>query len=258
MTSIMKLIFFKKIKYLWVIVVLLFFLTMIFYPHFIISIKFVDQAIKNLGFSISKIEIKGNQQVSESEILNKLYFKNCNNLFCLDMKKSKKEIENISWINSVKINIILPSKILVSLKEEEPHFILKNDKELLLLNIKGKKISSINNTNISLKNLLILKGSGVEKEINQLLNIFSIDQTISKKITEAQYISNRRWSLIYDSSLVIELPEENPEEAFFKIGELQAKYNFLSNRLKKIDLRVSNRMIIKIDTKNFYVEESDI
>ena len=111
---------------------------------------------------------------------------------------------------------------------------------------------------ILIKDLLILKGIGVEREIQQLLNIFSIDEAISDKITEAKYVSNRRWSLVYNSSLIIELPEENPEEAFFKIGELEEKYNFLSNRLKKIDLRVSDRMIIKIDTNNFNTEESNI
>ena len=258
MINVMKLIFSKNIKHFWLIVVLLLIFLTIVYPNFIISLKLVDQTIKNLGFNIKKVEIIGNKHVSKLEILNNLQFKNCKNLFCLDMKKSKKEIENINWINSVKIKIILPSKLLVTLKEEEPYFILENNKELLLLNAQGKKISNINNATTNFKDLLILKGVGVEREIKQLLNIFSIDEAISDKITEAKYVSNRRWSLVYNSSLIIELPEENPEEAFFKIGELEEKYNFLSNRLKKIDLRVSDRMIIKIDTNNFNTEESNI
>ncbi len=47
---------------------------------------------------------------------------------------------------------------------------------------------------------------------------------------------------------MIELPENNPEAAFIKINELNEKYGFLSNKLEKVDLRVKDRMIIKLKT----------
>ena len=70
-------------------------------------------------------------------------------------------------------------------------------------------------------------------------------------------ISSRRWSLKHSANIIIELPENNPDKAFYKIVELEKKYGFLNKRLKKIDLRVSDRMIVQL--KNISdLKENDI
>lgn len=258
MINIIKLISLNRLNKLWLLSILVFIFFIAYTPNFFIKIKFVDKILIGLGFQVKKIEIIGNKYVNDSEVLNKIKLINCENLFCLDLENSKKNIENISWIKIAKINLVLPSKLIINLEEEEPYFLLKNEDRLTLLNINGKKIDQIDNSENKFNNLLILKGAGAELEINNLLNIFAIDEKISKKITEAILVSKRRWSLIYGNDLIIDLPEKDPEEAFLKIGKLEQEYSFLSNKLRKIDLRINNRMIIKLNTKNDYAEDNNI
>ena len=91
-----------------------------------------------------------------------------------------------------------------------------------------------------------------------MLNIFSVGTSISEDIKEATLVSSRRWSLKHSSNIIIELPEDNPKKAFYKIVELENKYGFLNERLKKIDLRISDRMIIQLKNKSELLKENDI
>ena len=52
------------------------------------------------------------------------------------------------------------------------------------------------------KDLLILRGDGVENKIFNLLNIFSVSTVISEKIKEATLVSSRRWSLKHSSNKI--------------------------------------------------------
>ena len=136
---------------------------------------------------------------------------------------------------------------------------MKETKNITLLNLEGKRIQDIKKISKNYKDLLILRGDGVEYKILNLLNIFSVSSAISENIKEATLVSSRRWSLKHSSNIIIELPEENPSKAFYKIVELENKYGFLNERLKKIDLRISDRMIIQLKNKSeLLLKENDV
>ncbi len=232
--------------------------TILFFPEHFLKLDKVNQLVKNLGFELNYIQVLGNKNVLKEDIIRKVVFKNCDNLFCVNLKQSKNEIEKNNWIKSAKLKYSLPSKLSIVIEEEKPKFLLKENKNITLLNIEGKKIQDIKIISKDYKNLLILSGDGVEKKIFNLLNIFSVGASISENIKEATLISSRRWSLKHSSNIIIELPEINPSKAFYKIVELENKYGFLNERLKKIDLRVSDRMIIQLKNKSELLEENNV
>ena len=237
---------------------LLFISTILFFPEYFLKLEKVNKLIKNLGFELNLIQVSGNKAVSKDEIIQKVVFKNCDNLFCVNLKQSKNEIEKNNWIKSAKLKYNLPSKLSIVIEEEKPKFLLKANKNITLLNLEGKKIQDIKIIPKDYKDLLILSGDGVENKIFNLLNIFSVSTVISENIKEATLVSSRRWSLKHSSNIIIELPEDNPSKAFYKIVELENKYGFLNERLKKIDLRISDRMIIQLKNKSELLKENGI
>ena len=56
----------------------------------------------------------------------------------------------------------------------------------------------------------------------------------------------------------LDLPENNPEQAFRKLALLNKRHGIISDNLKKIDLRVKDRMIIKFNINNFSFYESKV
>ena len=230
----------------------------LFFPEHILKLDKVNEFVKNLGFELNHIKVSGHKTVSKDDIIKKVVFKNCDNLFCVNLKQSKNEIEKNNWVKSAKLKYSLPSKLSIVVEEEKPKFLLKENKNITLLNLEGKKIQDIKIISKDYKNLLILSGNGVENKIFNLLDIFSVGSVISKNIEEATLVSSRRWSLKHSSNIIIELPEDNPSKAFYKIVELENKYGFLNERLKKIDLRISDRMIIQLKNKSELLKENDV
>ena len=84
------------------------------------------------------------------------------------------EIEKNNWVKSAKLKYSLPSKLSIVIEEEKPTFLLKENKNITLLNLEGKKIQDIKIISKDYKDLLILSGDGVENKIFNLLNIFFI------------------------------------------------------------------------------------
>jgi cell division protein FtsQ len=224
-----------------------FVLTLLFKPQFFLQTKIVNLIFKDLGFELKSIDVQGNYYVQKSEIIKDIKFINCESLFCLDLKNSKEKLEENNWIKSAQLRLILPSKLKVIVKEEKPYFVYKNNKKIALLNINGEEIDRLSHINNDFKKLVVLTGEGAIENISSLLNILALNNRISEKVTEARLIANRRWSLKYLTNTIIDLPESNPEKAFYKVAELDKKYGLLLNKLKKIDLRVNDRMIIQLE-----------
>ena len=247
-----------NIKKILLISFLLLISTILFFPGHFLKLDKVNKLVKSLGFKLNHIQVSGNKTVSKDDIIKKVVFKNCDNLFCVNLKQSKNEIEKNNWVKSAKLQYSLPSKLFIAIEEEKPTFLLKENKNITLLNLEGKKIQDIKIISKDYKDLLILSGDGVENKIFNLLNIFSVSTVISENIKEATLVSSRRWSLKHSSNIIIELPENNPSKAFYKIVELENKYGFLNERLKKIDLRISDRMIIQLKKKSELHKENDV
>jgi len=205
-----------------------FVLAILLKPQFFLQTKVVNLIFKDLGFELRNIEVQGNNFIQKSEIIKNINFINCENLFCLDLKNSKENIEKNNWIKSAQLRLILPSQLKIIVQEEKPYFVYKNDKKIALLNKNGEEIARLDHIN---------------KEF---------------KVTEARLVANRRWSLKYLKNTIIDLPENNPEKAFYKVAELDKKYGLLLNKLKKIDLRVNDRMIIQLETLAFPEKDKNI
>ena len=247
-----------NIKKISLISFLLLISTILFFPEHFLKLDKVNKMVKNLGFELKYIQVIGNETVLKEEIIKTVVFKNCDNLFCVNLKQSKYEIEKNNWIKSAKLKYSLPSNLSIVIEEEKPKFLLKENNNIALLNIEGKKIQDIKIISKDYKDLLILSGDGVDNKILNLLNIFSVGAVISENIEEATLVSSRRWSLKHSSNIIIELPEDNPSKAFYKIVELENKYGFLNERLKKIDLRISDRMIIQLKNKSELLKENNV
>ena len=230
------------------IFLILLIITFLSNPRVIFRVSSIDNFFQDLGFSLQKVEISGNQNLSKLDILKNINYKNCLNLLCLDLQKTKIKIENIGWVKNVNLKLNLPNELIIKINEEYPYFILKNEGDFYLLNKDGNKIVTLNKIEKEYHKLTILSGKNVISNLNELLAIFSASPDLAKKIKKVNYISDRRWSFVHLLNIMIELPENNPEAAFIKINELNEKYGFLSNKLEKVDLRVKDRMIIKLKT----------
>ena len=258
MKNIMVILKANKLRLLVVTLLISILLMFVYKPRAIISYSYIDKFLINLGFVVKEINILGIENLEKNQIIQHITYYDCANLLCVNLKHTKKKLERLNWIKNAKLKFILPSIIEITVKEEKASFILKKENHFSILNFQGKVIETNNYLKVGYSDLLVLNGLDVKNNIYDLTKILDTSPTLAKSITEATFVSKRRWSLKYNSNIVIDLPEIEPEKAFKKISDLNKKYGLLSNKLEKIDLRLENRMIIKMKTNNQLLKESKI
>ena len=87
-----------KFKSIFLVLAVSFILAVLSKPQFFLQTKLVNLIFKDLGFELSNIDVQGNNFIQKSEIIKDIKFINCENLFCLDLKNSKENIEKNKWI----------------------------------------------------------------------------------------------------------------------------------------------------------------
>ena len=75
------------------------------------------------------------------------------------------------------------------------------------------------------------------------------DKELFLRLKAANFISKRRWDLIFDdveNGIMVKMPEKNVEEAWHKLVKLDKTKGILKRKLTFIDLRLKNKVIVKI------------
>jgi len=245
----------KKINFIIVSILFFIFLSK-FYNKTIIN--YTDYVLSSIGFTLSEVSVNGIESIQKEEVIKHIKFRNCISLFCIDLKRTKTDLENLNLVKNANVKFILPSKLKIEILEEKPKFIFYDGKTNFLLNAEGKKLINLQKSIKKYNKLILLEGKNVISRLNDLELIFQQSPKLAEKITNAELISKRRWSLVLSNKITIDLPEKNPEEAFKKLDSLDEKFGFLSEKLKIIDLRVKGRMIIKLNVGKNNFKESNV
>ena len=109
-------------------------------------------------FKIKKIQIVGNSVLDSNEIIKKLNFLYEENLFFLNFKDIKKNLNNETFIESFSLKKIYPNTLNIIVVEKEPIAILNNKKKKFYISNKGDFIDFQNIEKY--RNLPTVFGSG--------------------------------------------------------------------------------------------------
>ena len=111
--------------------------------------------------------------------------------------------------------------------------------------------------------VLLVVGEGASENILDLLKkIKEMSADYLPRIKVAHFISKRRWNLVMDDAIngvTVKFPEENFEHAWKKLLKLDEAKGILKRKLTIIDLRLGDKVIVKIrNNKNTGRKEQQI
>jgi len=93
--------------------------------------------------NIEEVIVKGNDCLSEDEIFYKSGIQLGENIFKLDLKRSKDFLMQEPWIKEVEIKRVIPNKIIISIKERKPAAIVHIGEEYFSSTKEGIVLSKI-------------------------------------------------------------------------------------------------------------------
>ena len=163
------------------------------------------------------------------------------------MAENRKKVEELPWVKSAAVRkSFMPNVVLINIEEKKVKSIWQISEKFHPIDEDGKVIDAAFKPD---KPILLIVGAGAPENINALLEIIQKDNTVFKRVKVANYISQRRWNLVLDDikdGITIKLPEDGVEKAWKKLLKLNTTKGILKRKLTIIDLRLKDKVIIKI------------
>ena len=240
----------KLILYLSLILVFSIFCLLIFvYFNDWIKLKEYRNYFKNYIFerpelSVSKLEIKtaNLDLVNQINAILKLSFPI--NSIKLDINHIQKIINQIDSVESSNVRIKDSGVLLVEVIERKPVAVYRENDDLALIDLKGYKINNIFSRN-DRKDLPLIVGTEGNYQVKEALEIYQLLSINLNEIRGLIRVGERRWDIIFKNNKRIKLPEKKPKRSLRKFLSSDKSYLISSNDFSIIDLRFTNKIILR-------------
>jgi cell division protein FtsQ len=201
----------------------------------------LDAISADAGFGISEIHITGNRRTPYSQILEVLGMQPGQSIFAANLWNAQQRLASLEWIASAEIHRRYPDAIFVSLVEKRPFALWQppadahGDAPIVVVERNGKVITARDVEKF--RRLPKLVGAGAPQAAADLVDAVQAHRAIAARIAAFARVSDRRWNLILDDGVTVELPESGWQKELDALEHLIIDNAILERDLTEIDLR---------------------
>jgi len=200
--------------------------------------------IVKAGFVIERLTIEGQNRTSDQEIVRALELNARQSMLAFDSAAAQNKLESLPWVRHAQVMRLLPSRLHIVISEREPFAIWQRNGKTHLIDRDGVVIAPVNTAGYP--ELPLVVGAGAATEAGALHKLLDARLELKARVRAAVRVAGRRWNLQLNNGIEIRLPEENLAFAIGKIEELDREHGILSSRIAAVDLRLSDRVTIRL------------
>ena len=194
---------------------------------------------------IKTVKINGVHKVDFNGVLNAVDLKNKVNLFDIDLQTTINKIKNLKWVKNAIVSKNYPDTIIIKIIEYKPSILVQNKQRFMLLNKDGIPITLLSSPVGYLNLPLFVSPLKNYDNIINLLKTTRKYKEIYNKIYAYVFVHSRRWDIQTKTNTIIKLPQDNLEYAWERLKKYNEKYNIISDKIKVIDLRYKDKLILE-------------
>jgi len=200
------------------------------------------------GLTLDDIIVSGRQRTTRTEVELAVGVTRGDNMLKMDVYAIKQSLEQLPWVKHAEVERgFFPNVLNITLEEKQVAAIWQLSEKFYPLDEDGKVIHADFRTR---EPILLIVGAQAPDHLKELLSIVNDnDAAYLKRIKVANFIAGRRWNLILDdivNGVTIKLPDEGAARAWKKMLDLDKTKGLLKRKLTIIDLRLPNKVIVKL------------
>lgn len=196
------------------------------------------------GFTVQNVYAEGRRMVPVQTLLSVLEVRRGAPIIEFDAAAARDRLEAIEWVQAATVERRLPDTIMVRLIERQPLAIWQSAGKLALIDRNGVVFGSADVARFA--HLPLVVGEGAQKEAPPLFDALAAEPVLFKRVVAAIWVGGRRWNIRFDSGLEVRLPEGPIDVAWAHLSELVASRGLLERPVAAIDLRQSDRTVIRM------------
>lgn len=202
------------------------------------------QASAKAGFAVHSLHIEGRNRTPMADIVEALGVKKNDPILALSLVDMRARLKEVHSISEAAVDRALPDALYVRIIEREPVALWQHQGALSLVDDQGVVMQGIDIE--PYRKLPLIVGDGAPERVAELMKILASSPGIEKQFSSAIRIGDRRWNIRLQHDVEVKLPEEGAADALLRLVALDKKDQLLERDIKMIDLRVPDRVFIKL------------
>ena len=215
----------------------------------------LSSASSHMGFEASKLVVNGHKNLDINVLQARLATQLGNSLFSFKVDAARDEVLNDPWVKSATVRKVYPDTIVVDVVEREPVALWQFKGEVHLIARDGFVISKAEPKHMRLPQVV---GEGANKAAAEFLSVVSRFPMISQKASAYVRVAGRRWNVRMNDGPQVLLPEADWQVALSELQGLQASKELLDRDILQIDMRLADRLVIKLDPEAAEIRKTAI
>ena len=156
----------------------------------------------------------------------------------------KKRVEDLPWVKEATIRKLYPDTLQVAILEKKPFAIWQHEGRFSLVDQNGKVIADRIGERYA--TLPVVVGEGAAKRADDFVALIDGFPSLKPMIRAGILVAGRRWNVMLTNGVEILLPELDPGSALTQVVALDDGHHILSRDIAAIDLRLPNRLVVRL------------
>lgn len=196
------------------------------------------------GFSVDDVIIEGNGETSDIDVLQALGLGGDASVMAMDVAQARAALVALPWVRNAEVRKIYPNDIAIELDERKAFAIWQNGSDLFLIERDGGVIARMNQKRYV--GLPFFVGLGADGRAQEMVGVMNGYPELADRVRAYVRIADRRWDLHLNNGVIVRLPEEDTASAVAELARLDSERNLLSRDLAAIDMRLADRIAIRL------------
>ena len=205
----------------------------------------MHESVASMGFATKRVSIMGRNKTSETKIQHALGANLGESVWAFSLDEIRDNLQELSSIRSAHVQRLLPDTIHIELEERAPAAVWQYEGELSVIDVDGEILTDESASDY--RKLLVVVGEDAPEHLEDLFQLLSTERDLAERVVAAVRVGARRWNLQMERGVMVQLPEENPERAWSYLAQMENSQNILQKSISKIDMRMGDRVFIKMD-----------
>jgi cell division protein FtsQ len=204
----------------------------------------VDAALADAGFGIAAVRLSGNDRTQASAIISALGFEPGQSIFGADIQTARMRLLALPWVADADVRRQYPDSISVAIIEKLPFALWQTADGLFVIERSGGVIEKT--IPADYPHLPLFLGAGAPAACAELVDQIALHRAVSARLKATERVSDRRWNLLLDDGVVVELPEMGWAKELGELEHLIVDKGILERDITEIDLRSPDNYFIQL------------
>jgi cell division protein FtsQ len=197
-----------------------------------------------IGLSVQDIQVTGRSVTAREDILKALGAGRGTPILAVNPETARAQLETLPWVRTASVERRLPDTLFVTLTERQPLALWQRHGKMVLIDHDGVVVATEHLERYG--DLLLVVGEDAPAHTEALIALLATQPEMQKHVSSAVRVAERRWNLILDSGVTVELPEDGAEAAWAHFAVLERDHAILARDIEKVDLRLPDRVSLKV------------